>query len=187
MLTKDKLYSRNDLESIGFEDCKEKEVNDLIASLESTVLTAATFKGKHYLFSSVGLEMLQYKFDYEALKNLVNSVINYTQIPFKYFEWNSLLMLNVSISEDGFQEFAVFKKDDLSQKYYKFESYTVSWITEERLSVLLVEADNQLIHQIKGMNESVPLREWRGKPSHVFTFEQFETFKKEYSKFVSTY
>jgi hypothetical protein len=172
MLTKDKLYSRNDLESIGFENCKEKEVIDLIASLES---------------SSVGLEMLQFKFDYEALKNLVNSVINYTQIPFKYFEWNSLLMLNVSISEDGLQEFAVFKKDELSQKYYKFESYTVSWITEERLSALLVEADNQLIHQIKGMNESVPLREWRGKPSHVFTFEQFETFKKEYSKYVSTY
>lgn len=187
MLTKNKLYSRNDLESIGFEDCKEKEVTELIESLEDTGLTAITFKGKHYLFSGEGLEMLQFKFEYEALKSLVNTVINYTQIPFKYFEWNSLLLLNVSISEDGLQEFAVFKKDELSQKYYKFESYTVSWMTEEQLRVLLAEADHKLIHQIKGMNESVPLREWRGKPSHVFTFDQFETFKKEFSKFVSTY
>ncbi|MGE6756015.1 hypothetical protein ACQKFO_21675 [Rossellomorea sp. NPDC071047] len=184
MLTKNKLYSRNDVEVIGFEECKEKEVNDLMLKKG---LLALTFKGKHYVFMPVGLEMLQFAFDYEGLKQLVNTVINCTQVPFKYFEWNSLLLLNVSFSEDGLQEFAVYKKDDQTEKYYKFESYTISWMTEDRLSSLLVSADHSPIHQIEGLAGGIPLREWNGPGSHIFNFEQFKNFKKEFSEFISTY
>lgn len=117
------------------------------------------------------------------LKELSYWLVNYAHVPHCYFEHGSLLLVNVSSSPDGAQEFAVYKKDD---KYYKIESLTVSWMTEERLFILLQEYDSTPIDGL--------LNPWNDKPikehplgNESFTFDRFETYRREYKKFAETY
>lgn len=136
------------------------------------------------------MELLQSKtnqFEGEKAKELANILVNQTQIPKQYFEYGSLLLINDSNSEDSLQEYGFYKKDDLTKRYYKFESVTVSWCTEERVENWLKEYDQTPIEDMNSILSDIPLREGKGTFDHHFSFEQFEVFKKEFAKFAAKY
>lgn len=181
MLVRNKLYSRSDLEAVGYVECKDSL---LLSTLEAAPasLYAATFNGKHYIFEEMSIEMLLFVTEFESLSELVTRVIDYTQIPSTYFEWNSILLINVSTSEDSLQEYAVYKKDLHTEKYYMFESYTISWMKKAQLAAHILEADYCSFTQ-----QNIFLNQQSFNLPGIFSFEQFEAFKIAYKEFSEIY
>lgn len=123
----------------------------------------------------------------EEAEKLAYILVNQTQIPKQYFEYGSLLLINDSSSEDSLQEYGFYKKDDLTQRYYKFESITVSWCSEEQMGQWLEEYEQTPIENMTAILTEISLRESNRDIDHHFSFEQFELFKKRFAEFAATY
>lgn len=122
-----------------------------------------------------------------SIEQIAERLVSSTQVPSQYFEYGSLFLLNVSFSEESLQEYAVYKKDDETGSYYKFESLTVSWFKADVLAATLKEYDETPIEE---MNSGFPvqsLREYRGICAHIFSFKNLEIFKKAFTDFKEKY
>lgn len=181
MLVRNKLYSRSDLEAVGYVECKDSHLLSTLEEVPAS-LCAATLNGKHYIFEQMSMEMLQFIAEFESLSEVVTRLIDYTQIPSTYFEWNSILLINVSTSEDSLQEYAVYKKDLHTKKYYMFESYTISWMKKAQLAAHILAADYCSFTQ-----QNIFLEQLSFNLPGIFSFEQFETFKTAYKEFSEIY
>jgi len=112
---------------------------------------------------------------------LAETLNNHTQIPYKYFEVGSLLLVNVSLSEDPnrFQEYAVHKRT-AEGGFTKVESMTVNGndTTVLSLAKLLMSIDKQSIDSfsefVRMFDENTSLAE-------------FEDFKLRFAKFEKNY
>jgi len=67
----------------------------------------------------------------DNLDELVEKLTDHTWTLCTCFEYQGLLLANDSFSEDGAQEYAVYKEGQ------QIESLTVSWMTRERLKEVL--------------------------------------------------
>lgn len=122
------------------------------------------------------------------LHALTESLIHRTQIPHQYFEYKSLLLLNISTNEDSLQEYAIFKKDIQTEKYYKFECLTVSWMSEDDFMTFVERWEKEDITNMNAIVSDVPLRESRRTHiDHVFTFNQFDNYKKLFKDWACQY
>lgn len=120
------------------------------------------------------MDISDMEFDQLALK-----LINYTHIPHQYFEIGSLFLRNVSSSEDSLQEYRVYKKDNDNQ-YIMVESYTVSWIDENRLAYELKRLHNSRISDL------VAISSWPNEPA-VISQEAIDKYKKEFVSYAALY
>lgn len=119
-------------------------------------------------------------------EELANTLVNTTQIPYQWFEYGSLLLMNVSLTEDPnhFQEYHVYKKDDETQQYYLFESITVNAMAEYELSYWLKEQERKNINEMIAITGSKPLKD---TDATKFSFEAVESFKCRFNKLAASY
>lgn len=89
----------------------------------------------------------------ENLDELVTKLIEQTWTLCTGFVHQGLLLLNDSFSENGAQEYAVYKEDR------QIDSLTVSWMTGERLRNVMTE----LLHQ--EADERLPIEELQTEPA----------------------
>src|SRR6266487_5036272 len=66
-----------------------------------------------------------------SMEDLTEKLIEHTWTLCTCFEYQGLLLANDSFSEDGAQEYAVYKEDS------EIESLTVSWMTRARLQQII--------------------------------------------------
>lgn len=78
----------------------------------------------------------------DSVDELVDKLINYTHVGCAGFRFNDVLYINVSISENGAQEYEVIEIEKETSGTYtgvQFESITVSWMSPEKLKKLALE------------------------------------------------
>ncbi|MCM3443374.1 MULTISPECIES: hypothetical protein [Metabacillus] len=119
-------------------------------------------------------------------QELASKLVNQTQIPNQYFEYGTILLINNSYTEDSLQEYSFYKKDDITEHYYKFESITVSWCTVEKLKEWLLEYDQTPVEKMKSISGQ-PLRESNRSIDHKISFEKFELYKNAFTDFAAAY
>jgi len=115
----------------------------------------------------------------QQIRAVAEELTERTQIPYKYYELDSLFLINASFSEDSLQEYYVYKKDGPSETYSAVDSVTVSWMTVERLENLLKEHNNATLEEL----EVFPVLGWNS----VLSFKRMEMFKEEFSVFAKQY
>ncbi|NLP52058.1 hypothetical protein [Bacillus sp. RO1] len=121
-------------------------------------------------------------------EEIVELLTTSTQIPNQYFEYGSLFILNVSSSEDAIQEYALYKKDEETACYYKFESITVTWYEKEKLLSYLIESDLQDINSMTAAASDTCLKA-SNRPylDDIMSFEKMGRFKKAFERFKEVY
>ncbi len=105
----------------------------------------------------------------EKLKDLSQMLTKRTFCPGEYFEVGELLLINISTSENGAQEYEVWKK--FSNTFYRFERLTVSWMDLDRLEYLLLVYNedkfdfNKLGKYCEGIGilKEMPMKQWEEK------------------------
>lgn len=102
-----------------------------------------------------------------------------TQIPKQWFETEGLLLINNSLSEDGAQEYSVYKKDENTQTFYAVETITVSWMSSEDIEECLIQLTETPLEEL----DIIPLL---GMDKEI-SFERMEIFKEEFEKFAAKY
>ncbi|MBU8908180.1 hypothetical protein [Desertibacillus haloalkaliphilus] len=133
-----------------------------------------------------------------TIKGLAKYLVNRTFIPYQYFEVGSLLLLNISLSDDPnrHQEYEVFKRHDETKMFYKCDQVTVSMMDEVALNELLMEYDQTAIEDLTVCWGDQPLLDLPllVKRKEVYTFgrnfiyfDNFERFKGEFAKFERAY
>jgi len=109
---------------------------------------------------------------YNRFYSLATKLQNETQIPHQYFEIESLVLYNVSLSQDPdrFQEYAVYKRGD-DGSITKVESITVNApsMKSSTLAGLLMTINKQPLSAF-----SEQIRAYRDQ----LTAEEYEAFKK---------
>ena len=123
----------------------------------------------------------------KQLKELAETLVSTTHIPHQYFEVGSLLLINVSYSPDGLQEYSTFKKDELNHMYYKFESLTISWMKVEKLAKWLIDYHFTKVDEFDCTLCNKPIQDCHCSISFRVPFRNFENFKREFAEFAKRY
>ncbi len=109
-----------------------------------------------------------------------------TWIPYQYFEaGSSILLLNVSTSEDSLQEYALYKKNPETGEFVKFESLTVSWYKEQELANDLERYESTSFEALTHNNYWSTAKNAFTIP--IITSENFARFQADFSKFEVAY
>jgi hypothetical protein len=118
---------------------------------------------------------------YDRFYALAQKLRNETQIPHQYFEIDSLVLYNVSLSgdPDRFQEYAVYKRRE-DGNITKVESITVNAPSTRvsTLAGLLMSINKQPLSDFTDQ-----IRAYRDQ----LTAEEFEAFKKRFAFFAAAY
>ncbi|MFD1736085.1 hypothetical protein ACFSCX_05855 [Bacillus salitolerans] len=86
------------------------------------------------------------------------------------------------------QEYAVYKRNEEAETYHKFESITVSWMSDKNLEDWLVHHESLDINQMEGMLGGTPLKECnRYGIDHIISFTQYEKFQGAFKEFAANY
>ena len=119
-----------------------------------------------------------YVLNKHQFKYLAQKLADTTQLCGQYFEVGSLLLINIALSEDGAQEYEVYKRSDEEELYYKFEQITASWMSKESIFDFLQTYDKKHIIDIKREIPSYMSDLLAKKPS----FERVRWYKEQFNK-----
>ncbi|RRJ54931.1 hypothetical protein EHV15_35765 [Paenibacillus oralis] len=115
---------------------------------------------------------------------LATKLRNKIQIPYKYFEIENLVLINISLSEDPnrYQEYAVYRRDEDGGGYTKIESITVNGTRTQRPILRLVALLMSISKQPLSDFES-HIRAYDDK----LTADEFEAFKVSFAAYEAAY
>lgn len=118
---------------------------------------------------------------HDRFEDLAKKLRDETQIPHQYFEIESLLLYNVSSSQDSncYQEYAVYKRGE-DGGYTKVESLTVNAPTTKL---------SKMVSMLKTINKQ-PISayaDFLAAYNDSMTAEEFEAFKQRFATFAANY
>ncbi|MGV2887570.1 hypothetical protein [Paenibacillus taichungensis] len=120
---------------------------------------------------------------YDRYYALATKLRNKIQIPYKYFEIENLVLVNISFSEDPnrYQEYGVYRRDE-DGGYTKIESITVNGTRTQspilELSALLMSISKQPLSNFESQ-----IRAYDDK----LTADEYEAFKKRFAAHEAAY